>query len=482
MSKRQFVSTILLLVLANLVVKAIFIFGIDMQVQQEVGLSEYGLYFTLLNLCFIFQMINDFGLNLIHNTDTAEHGYIRRDRWVHILRLKVVLAVCYSVIVTIVALALGYMHAWHLLGWLILNNILVSLIMILRAGISGSAKYKTEAIISVLDKALMILICGFLLIQFDGFRIEWFVWSQTASLVITAAVAWLVSSRFISTIKSTVEKFEFSVIIRSALPFALMTFLMFAYTRIDNILLEKLHPEGVQAVGVYAIGLRLLDAANMIAFLFGPLLIPMYVRLRNERNETMQLMHLASGMMLFLTGMISVGCFFWAWPIIEVCYGNAEVTWVTTFRLLILSHIPVGLMYIFGSYLTAMHQMRHQNILFGFSVALNLVLNFVLIPKWGTKGAATSALITQSVTTIGLIILTQGKLKLKPDLPYLLKAGSYFTILAGSAWILETSILPWMLEMMMFCFVAVITAFLFRLLQWSSFAELIRKREEIPSE
>ena len=106
MSKRQFVSTILWLIVVNLVIKAFFIIGIDLQVQQRTGPSEYGLYFTLLNLCYIFQIINDFGLNLLHNTDTAVHGKIRVERYFQILRLKIILALflfagnsdyCYSI-------------------------------------------------------------------------------------------------------------------------------------------------------------------------------------------------------------------------------------------------------------------------------------------------------------------------------------------------------------------------------------------------
>jgi len=244
MSKRQFVSTIILLIVANLIIKSFFIFGIDLQVQQRVGQSSYGLYFLLINLCYIFQIINDFGLNLIHNTDTATHGYIRKERLSQILRLKIMLAIIYAVVVVTVAAALGYIHAWDLLGWLILNNILVSFILILRAGISGSANYKTEAIISVMDKALMILICGYLLLSFPSFQIEWFVWSQTASLVITAFVAWLLSSKFISNIKTTLARLEIKTIFREALPYAITIFLMYVYTRSDSVLIEQLLPEG----------------------------------------------------------------------------------------------------------------------------------------------------------------------------------------------------------------------------------------------
>src|SRR5687768_1178061 len=362
MIRRQFLSTLILLVLVNLIIKAMFIFGIDLQVQQRVGQSSYGLYFTLLNLCYIFQIINDFGLNLVHNTDTAAYGYVRKEKWAQILKLKIGLSLLYSVVVVTIAVVLGYMYAWQLLGWLILNNILVSMILILRAGISGSARYKTEALVSVMDKAIMILICGFLLFRFSSFKIEWFVWAQTVSLAITLVVAWLISSKFISRIKEEFGSFNVKGLIQEAFPFTLATLLMFLYTRSDSIMIEKLMPEGAASVGVYAAGFRLLDAANMIAFLFSPLLIPMYVRLQGDRQQTFDLLQLASGLMICMTGVISIGSFFWASEIMTFCYGNVDRNWIEGFRYLILSHLPIGLMYIYGSYLTAIRELKKQNI------------------------------------------------------------------------------------------------------------------------
>jgi O-antigen/teichoic acid export membrane protein len=479
MSKRQFVSIIFWLILVNLIIKAIFIFGIDIQVQQRVGQSSYGFYFTLLNLCYIFQIINDFGLNLLHNTDTATHGKVRIERYYQILRLKVILAVFYSLIIGIAAWLLGYGDAWKLLIWLIVNNILVSLIMVFRAGISGMGRYRNEALISVMDKALMIIICGFLLLRFSDFQIQWFVWAQTASLVITALIALFISFKFIDRTPLIEGLTPMVVVFKDTLPFTIASLLMFVYSRSDSILIEKLLPEGASQVGIYAAGFRLLDAANMIAYLFSPLLIPMYARLLADRKETMQLLRLSSGMMICITGFISLAGFWWGAPIMDLLYKDINETWILTFRVLILCHIPIGLMYIFSSYLTAVGELRRQNILFVTSVLISISLNIYVIPRWGTVGAAITAFITQGFTAIGLIILGQMHLKEKTDLKRLTDILSYFGILATSGWILESLNIPWMVEIGMFLFIAVFAGFLFRLLQLDSFMQLIRKREEV---
>ncbi|HZV69714.1 MAG TPA: oligosaccharide flippase family protein [Saprospiraceae bacterium] len=479
MSKRIFLSTILWLIVINLIIKAFFIFGVDIQVQLRVGPSSYGLYFTLLNLCYIFQIINDFGLNLLHNTDTAVHGKVRVERWYQILRLKIILALFYSLVVGLVAWALGYGDAWQLLIWLVINNILVSMIMVFRAGISGMGRYRLEAMISVMDKALMVVICGFLLFRFSDFQMQWFVWAQTASLVVTMIVALMISLKFIDRAPTSVTLTPMEVVFKDTLPYTIATLLMFIYTRADSILIEKLMPDGTYYVGIYAAGYRLLDAANMIAYLFSPLLIPMYARLMQDKKETMQLLRLSSGIMICMTGFIALAGFWWGGPIMTLLYRDVNDTWILTFRLLILSSIPIGLMYIFSSYLTAVGEMRKQNILFGASVVISISLNVYMIPTYGTVGAAITSLIVQSITTIGLIIIGQFHLKENAELKRVANILIYFIILVTGGWILESTILPWMIELAMFLFVAVFAGFLFKLLQWDSFRQLISKREEV---
>ena len=61
--QRIFFSNLLLMVLLNLLVKPIALFGIDAAVQNRVGPENYGLYFSLLNLSVLFNTLLDLGIN-----------------------------------------------------------------------------------------------------------------------------------------------------------------------------------------------------------------------------------------------------------------------------------------------------------------------------------------------------------------------------------------------------------------------------------
>ena len=60
--KREFIINVILLLFINFLIKPVYIFGIDARVQNLVGTEAYGTYFAYLNFVFLFQFINDPGI------------------------------------------------------------------------------------------------------------------------------------------------------------------------------------------------------------------------------------------------------------------------------------------------------------------------------------------------------------------------------------------------------------------------------------
>jgi O-antigen/teichoic acid export membrane protein len=67
--------------------------------------------------------------------------------------------------------------------------------------------------------------------------------------------------------------------------------------------------------------------------------------------------------------------------------------------------IPISSIYIFGTLLTANGDLKKLNIIAFVGIVLNLSLNFIFIPKYAAKGAAISALVTQSIVAIMHILV-----------------------------------------------------------------------------
>ncbi len=155
---REFSINIVFLLGINLLIKPFFIFGIDRTVQNVVGTEIYGNYFALLNFAYLFQIINDLGLQYFNTREISQNNQLLPKYFPNILVIKTILAILFLTISLIIAFLLGYqLPSLTLLLYIIINQILVSLILYLRSNISGLGKYRTDSILSATDKLLMII-------------------------------------------------------------------------------------------------------------------------------------------------------------------------------------------------------------------------------------------------------------------------------------------------------------------------------------
>ena len=276
---REFLINILFLLALNLLIKPFYIFGIDRTVQNTVGEGDYGLYATLFDFTFLFYILNDIGLQQFNSRTISQNHSLVHQYLPNLLSLKIVLAGIYLLAVFIAAVIIYPTNYYLLIFYVAINHILISLVFFLRTNISGLGMYRTDSIISALDKLLLIGVCSVLLWSSffeSNFEIVWFIWAQTLTWALTALVAFFVLR---SKIKKWFLRFDFTFwkqILKQSYPFALVFLLMTIYTRVDKVMIERLLINGNIEAGIYAAGYRLLDASNMIGFLFAGLLLPMF--------------------------------------------------------------------------------------------------------------------------------------------------------------------------------------------------------------
>jgi O-antigen/teichoic acid export membrane protein len=430
--QRKFLTNLGLLLFLNLLIKPVWIFGIDLSVQRIVGVSDYGFYFVILNFSFLFNILLDLGVTNFNNRNIAQNNHLLNKHFSGILVLKLLLGLTYIVVAFAAALILGYnADQFRLLGWLAFNQFLLSFVLYLRSNISGHLMFRTDSILSVLDRLLMILFCGMLLwghITSGPFRIEWFVYSQTAAYSITAAIAFLVVVK-----KARFRKLNwhwpfFLMIIKQSLPFALLVLLMTFYNRLDPVMLEKMLPEGKgnEQVGIYASGFRLLDAANMIAYLFGVLLVPIFSKMIKNKQPVEHMLKLSFTLIITLAIIVGMGSFFYSYEMMDLLYDTHIFESTEVFQLLIPGFIAVSATYIFGTLLTANGNLRQLNMIALLGLVINLLLNFLLIPALMAKGSALASLVTQYTMAFLQILIVQRVFRFKVNYRYLFTLLVFF--------------------------------------------------------
>ncbi len=158
--KKTFITNLILVLTLNLSIKPFFIFAIDRKVQNIVGPQEFGVYFALLGFSFIFNTLLDLGITNFNNRNIAQNTHLLSKHFSRMIILKLTLGLLYLVVCTGAGLIWGYdFRRMKLLLILCLMQFLISFIAYLRSNISGMHLFKTDSIISAMDRMIAIAIC-----------------------------------------------------------------------------------------------------------------------------------------------------------------------------------------------------------------------------------------------------------------------------------------------------------------------------------
>lgn len=455
--QKKFVTNLIILLFLNLLIKPFWILVIEPNVQNEVGNAAYGEYFSLFNFSFLLNILLDFGITNFNNKNIAQNSHLLTKHLSGLFTLKLILALIYILATVVIGLVIGYdARLTKLLLILGFNQFLISMVLYLRSNLQALHLFKTDALISVLDRIIMIGIVSGILwfgLLTDHMDIMDFVYAQTAGYFITMLIAFAAVVR-----KSEVFRFKWDLpfslmILKKSFPFAILVLLMTFYNRIDSVMLERLLPAGneVEVVrlkelraehetistveitekrelemklantgpeqaGIYAKAFRLLDATNMIAYLFSILLLPMFSRMLKYKESVEQLVKLAFTLLMTLAVIVTSACGFYSREIMTLLYGANDIeSVVSVFPLLMGCFAAISTTYVFGSLLTANGNLKQLNIMAFSGMLFNVVMNllFIEVFELGAKGTAISSLFTQVLTAIVQVLIVQAKFKFK---------------------------------------------------------------------
>jgi len=476
---RVFFRNLVFLVSLNLVIKPIWIFGIDRTVQNVVGASGYGIYFVLTNLSLLTQIILDLGISNYNNRLIAQQEHLLTRQLSHVFSIKLILSGIYLLITVAAALLLNYTgHSLYLLFMICVNQILASLITYVRSNISALHHFKVDSTFSVMDKGLMILICGTMLYVpslKSQFIIDWFVYAQLVSYLITLAGALI----YVLNISGKIPlnfSFSFSIdLLKSVFPFALLIALMMIYGRIDGVMIEKLLPvDGEREAGLYASAFRLLDALNQFGYLFAVLLLPIFSRMLSQAHPIVALVKSSFTTIFIVSVIAACGLNIYSQQVMHVLYHEAPDYSATILQWLIFCFIGTCTVYIFGTLLTANGNLYLLSFVSSIAVAVNFFLNLFLIPRLKAIGAAETAVITQLLIALMNLLAAVKIFKWKPDFVLIIKL-IVFAIVTAVLFELSLRIsFPWIAMASAATILSILFAFTIRLISFSNLQSLLR--------
>jgi O-antigen/teichoic acid export membrane protein len=191
-------------------------------------------------------------------------------------------------------------------------------------------------------------------------------------------------------------------ILKGTLPYALLSFLMTIYFRLDSVLINWLN--GAEENGVYAAAYRLLDMSIMFSYLFAALLLPMFTRLISEKKSVHELTGISSRLLIPASCLLPLCFLFYKMDLFELFYHHQNEYASLVMAIVMCSFPFISAMYIFGTLVTANGNIGWLNKAAFITMLLNLLLNVYLIPHYHALGAACAALTSHAFMSIATTI------------------------------------------------------------------------------
>lgn len=487
--QRFFVRNILFVIAVNVLVKPLWVLFIDRTVQNSVPAASYGTYQALFSLGIIFQTLLDFGISNYNSKTIAQNPERISTLFPAMLSARLVLMILYILIAYGWGFLLGY-RGWELalLSGILLIHSLNALVSFIRSNVSALHRFKVDALLSITDRILMIIVCGALLLNpatAKAFKIQWFVLTQIGAYFVAATAAYLVLRKLTKVeLRFSFDKTEIISVIRNSFPYALLIFLMSIYNRADAVMIERMCTDGKVQGSIWAAAFRLLDMANILGLMFATMLLPVFGRMIKQKTDVQPIAKLCVNMMVPFSVSAAVVCYFFGSDIMYILYHKNPLyaTHANDYRLvfscLMLSFPAWCFMYVYSTLLTANGSMKTLNTIAFFGVLFNLSLNFFLIPKLNAFGGAITSLATQTGLALMFFIFAIRIFKLKIELKWLAALLGYTILISTFGYIIHIYNINKSLQLLAIGGISLLLIFVFRFISINNVRQFMNRSVE----
>ena len=476
------------MVLLNLLVKPIYIFAIDRNVQNVVGYEDYGLYAALLNLSIIFNILLDLGITNFNNKSLAEDPKRIKTYLPNMLIAKGLLSLLFVGVILLMGVVLGYgAKSITFLILIALIQLLNSLLLFLRSNVSAHHDFKIDSVLSIADKLIMIVICSVLLfhpVYRESFKIEWFVYAQLIafSISILAALG-VILFRYSRPRLATFQVDVVRKIIKQSLPYALLILLMGIYTRVDSVLLERLlDDDGDYQNGMYVSAFRILDAFNMFGFLFAGMLLPMFSRLLSKNNKVKELVRTTANILVPISLVVVANALFFNNEIMDYLYNENTAFASTIYKFVMLSFPAYCIMNIYSTLLTAKGSLRLLIIIAFIACLISIGANVILIPTYKALSVAWVAVGVQWFVAICYVIYSIRETDISLNWSWFLQFVFFFIAFYLLNYLFKFADIPLIAVLLLNIIIFIPLVFILRLWNWQDltkyFQEMVVKDKQ----
>ena len=449
---KRFLGNISFVVLLNLLVKPGWVV-VENLVQDRLGHATFGLLTALSALTLVVAALSDLGLTPYAVQRLAAGPAFMAETFPTLLPLRGLLNFVALGILVAVGWVLGYRGPeLGLLAAVGAALLLAQYGQFLRGTLQAHQRFNTDAVLSVVEK--FVLLGAVLVLLPAGLTLPRYVGARLGAAAFSAVLLYGLMTRLFGRVRYRWQGPVARAALRASLPFALMTLLYGVNERIDMVMLERL--ASPTEAGYYAGAYRWVDAVMMYPWTVLPLFFARFAAVPRDAAAQRQLLRFGQRVLtLPLLFVVAFGLFrgevlFWQFR----HSSPAEVARMTLCLQILFVNVLVHAFFaIYSTLLTSTAHERAVSGLVAASIALNIGLNLVFVPRYGAVAASLDTLVCAVAVSIGYLVLVArrtgvgvpGCLLARLLLAFGLLCGTWFGLQYGLnralAWWLEAGLM-----------------------------------------
>ncbi len=365
-------------------------------IARFIGAEDTGKYVFALSFTTLFAIFIDLGLAPVLIREIAKFKDKTKKYLSNILALKIPLAVVTYVVVVLMINILSYPNITKQLVYI--SGIIMfidSFSLTFWAVMRGHQRLKYESVSVIVMQIVTVGLGGLVLYLDLGL-------SLLMSALLTGSIVNLIFA-----VVSVKRKLDINIIphyepqvlkmlFKIGVPFALAGIFSRIYTSLDTVLLSTL--AGDQAVGWYSIPIKITLALQFLPMAFIAAVFPAMSENFIQNKEKLAVIFERSLRYLMIISLpLAVGVIVLARPFIINIYTVEYINSILPLRILMISLFFLFINFPVGYLLNACNKQVTNTVNYGLTVAISIILNIILIPRFSYIGAAIASLVSTFV-------------------------------------------------------------------------------------
>jgi O-antigen/teichoic acid export membrane protein len=404
------------------------------------SVEEYGEYIMIYEFLAFFGIAADLGLFTIAVKEMAKDESQTEKIIGNVLSLRTILVVI-TMVAAVIAVYLipSYENTRIPLG-VAIASVTIFLTIVngtLASVLQARLQMEYASIAMVLGKAASVVFM--LYIVFFGFPNdkEMGFFMLLAAGIVGNLVMTFVTDYYVRKITKPKYRFDFDVwknVFVQALPYGIALILNTVYFRVNSMFISIIR--GQEEVGVYAVAMRMLEQLTVLPLYFMNSVLPVLTKslqLKTDKYKT--IIKYSFDFLAAMAVPMAVGGIVLATQIIRIVSSAKYLTRIEdgfygsdiALKILVLAVLFQFLNILFGFVLVALGKQIKLLYINGACVLFNVLVNFIVVPMYGFRGAAITSVLSELFILVGTYIVA------KRNLPFSISFKNLFKIILSAA-------------------------------------------------